>query len=513
MEAYKPMLTRDYLQNEKQDSDFPSADLPVKVLQIGEGNFMRGFIDWMFHEMNKAGVFNGRAAAIQPTPRGKVVPKLNRQDSLYTLILRGLVDGKPKEDIQVIDSIKEGISPYSDWDKVLKTAESEDVEFVFSNTTEAGITYSEESFIKEESPLSYPGKLVALLYHRYKHFNGMKGKGWIVIPCELVENNGEALKAICKRIALDWELEDAFWTWVVEECVFCNTLVDRIVTGYPRDEEEYFKEKLGYGDVLMTVAEPYHLLVIDGPASIQEKLPFRQAGLNVHFDRIDEYRELKVKLLNAPHTILAAVGTLAGITTVRESIENEQMFAFIDRALKEEVSRTLPQENKAYDYVKDVYGRFLNPYLHHRLLDISLNGYTKFGTRVMPSIIHYYQANNKLPERLMLSLAALILFYKVDRVEGDKYYGLTEYGDYEIRDSEETIERFRSLWEKHDGTRETLKRLIEEHVLSRILPSDPEVNSELIADKAAEYILLIDENGIKAAISALGDQGLKEEVL
>jgi tagaturonate reductase len=506
VEAYKPMLTQDYLQNEKQDPVFPSANLPVKVLQIGEGNFMRGFIDWMIYEMNKAGVFNGRAAAIQPTPRGKVVPKLNRQDSLYTLILRGLVDGKPEEAIQVIDSIKEGISPYSDWDQVLKTAESEDVEFVFSNTTEAGIAYSEESYKKEQSPISYPGKLVALLYHRYKHFNCVKGKGWIVIPCELVENNGEALKVICKRIALDWELEGAFWTWVEEECVFCNTLVDRIVTGYPRDEEDYFKEKLGYDDVLMTVAEPYHLFVIDGPASIQEKLPFRQAGLNVHFDRIEEYRELKVKLLNAPHTILAVLGTLSGITTVRESIENEKLFAFIDRALKEEVSPTLPQEEKAYEYVKDVYGRFLNPYLHHRLLDISLNGYSKFGTRVMPSIIQYYQANKKLPERLMFSLAALILFYKVDRGEGDKYYGLTEHGKYEIRDSVETIERFRSLWDKYDGTRETLKRLIVEHVLSGFLHNDSDMASELIADKAAEYIQLIDKKGIKAAITALGDQ-------
>ena len=490
------VLTKSFLQTAKPGTSFPSSNLPIKVLQVGEGNFMRGFIDWMIFEMNKKGVFNGRVAAIQPTPRGKVVPKLNRQDSLYTLILRGIQNGEVKETVEVIDSIATGISPYTEWEKVLKTVESEDVEFVFSNTTEAGIAYLEEPFVKGASPLSYPGKLVALLYHRYLHFEGEAGKGWIIIPCELVEQNGEVLKAICSELADYWDLDKDFWSWVERECTFCNTLVDRIVTGYPWDEEAHFRKILDYEDVLMTVAEHYALFVIDGPEDLAKRIPFREAGLNVHFDKIDDYRELKVKLLNAPHTILAAVGTLLGIETVRESIENEEVFSFIDEALTKEICDTLPQKERGLDYVKEVYERFLNPYLHHKLLDISLNGYSKFGTRIAPSILQYQKSSGVLPERLLLSFAALVHFYKIERVEEERYYGRTNFGEYEIRDSKEVLKMFIEFWKKYDGTVSTTKEL-----LMNVMPKELAEGS--IVARVAEYVYEIDRQGMKEAMTAI----------
>jgi tagaturonate reductase len=496
MEVQTKVLTKSYLQTAKPGTSFPSSNLPVKVLQVGEGNFMRGFIDWMIYEMNQKGVFNGRVAAIQPTPRGKVVPKLNRQDCLYTLIRRGIQNGEAKETVEVIDSIATGINPYTEWEKVLMTAESEDVEFVFSNTTEAGIAYHEEPFVKDASPLSYPGKLVALLYHRYLHFDGEAGRGWTIIPCELVEKNGEVLKAICSKLADYWNLGKYFWNWVEHECTFCNTLVDRIVTGYPWDKEAHFRELLGYEDVLMTIAEHYALFVIDGPKDLAKRLPFREVGLNVHFDKIDDYRELKVKLLNAPHTILAAVGTLAGIDTVRESIENESIFSFIDETLTKEICTTLPQEERGLDYVKEVYERFLNPYLHHKLLDISLNGYAKFGTRVAPSILQYREAFGVMPERLLLSLAALVHFYRVERVGEEKYYGRTDFGEYEIRDSKVVMEKFMLFWEKYDGTLGTTQQL-----LMDVMPK--ELADGSIVARVAEYVHEIDRKGMKEAMKAL----------
>lgn len=483
----------------------PASHFPERVLQIGEGNFLRGFIDWMIFKMNKTGQFQGRVVAIQPTPRGKVVPKLNRQDGLYTTVLRGIENGEMIETIEVVDSISRGINPYSDWAEALKTAESSDIEFVFSNTTEAGLQYSQEHFAEDASPLSFPGKLVSLLYHRYKFYKGDVTKGWVVLPCELVEKNGEVLKGICKRVAEYWKLPESFWNWVEESCVFCNTLVDRIVTGFPHEEAAQFEERLGYRDELLTVAEPYHLFVVEGPDFVEEKLPFKKAGLNVHFDQISSYRELKVKFLNAPHTMLAAVGVLGGIETVKEGVEDSLTYSFINQALTAEIAEVLGEKEKASSaqYIKGVYDRFLNPYLHHKLLDISLNGYAKFQTRVLPSLLNYYQTNGAYPRRLVFSLAALLNFYRVVEEAGEKNYGQGLGGSYEIRDSQEVIEKFKTFWGEYNGQREQTVNLVSEMVLEDIVAEKQLYDLTILAEELADDVMLIREKGMKVALEQI----------
>lgn len=482
----------------------PSSSYPERVLQIGEGNFLRGFIDWMFFEMNKVGEFQGRVVALQPTPRGKVVPKLNRQDCLYTLIQRGIYQGTTVEKIDVIDSISRGINPYSDWEEALKVAESPDIEFVFSNTTEAGLQYVDESFDEAVSPLSFPGKLVSLLFHRYTIFNGEKGRGWMIIPCELVENNGVVLKELCKKLTLNWGLPESFWTWVENECSFCNTLVDRIVTGFPHGEEQQLEDRLGYQDELMTVAEPYHLFVIDGPTELQEKLPFKKAGLNVYFDDITSYRELKVKLLNAPHTLLASCGILYGVETVREGIKDDLLGNFIIHAMMEEISSTLQPKEKesSSQYIHDIIDRFLNPFLHHRLLDISLNGYSKYRTRVMPSLLAFKEVEGAYPKRLAFSLAALTSFYKVveEDKEANKFFGHGPNGLYEIRDSHDVISKFREFWEKYDGTTECTTKLVKELVVNDLLGEKTLSEAEGLSIFIAKHIMMLQELGMEKTL-------------
>ncbi len=268
--------------------------LPEKIIQFGEGNFLRGFVDWMVHELNKKGLFNGKIVAIQPTPHGKVVPKLNAQDGLYTLLLRGIENGQVIEKNEIISSISRGINPYSDWDSVLRVAESPEIEFVFSNTTEAGLTYVKEEYNEEQSPLSFPAKVTAFLYRRYKVTNGDPNAGLVLIPCELVEGNGDLLKEIVIKLAHDWSLPPEYIQWVEKYNQFCNSLVDRIVTGYPKDNSDQYHHLLGYEDELLTVGEPYHLFVIDADDDVAERLPFHQAGLKVKWGDVTPYRELKV---------------------------------------------------------------------------------------------------------------------------------------------------------------------------------------------------------------------------
>lgn len=467
---------------------------PEKVLQFGDGNFIRGFVDWMIYEMNLKGYFQGKVVSIQATPRGKTTPKLNRQNGLFTLLERGIENGEQVERKHLVDSIHRGINPYTHWSEVLMTAESPDIQFVFSNTTEAGLQYKQEEFSKEEAPLSFPGKLVALLHHRYLHFEGCRDKGWIVIPCELIENNGDELKGICLRIAEDWGLSLPFKQWLDEACVFCNTLVDRIVPGYPKNEDEKLFAQLGYTDELLTVAEPYHLFVIDGPAFIEEKLPFKAAGLNVQFDQITSYRELKVKLLNAPHTILAATGLLSKVETVRECMEHGLLFPLVSNALVEEVIPTLsPSEQaKAEQYAMQVFDRFRNPYLHHRLADISLNSYSKFKARVWPIIEAYRLKYGKNPNRLTFAFASLLYFFKGT-------------GHQNVKDDMQVLKKFQSFNREFDGTQEMLVKFIEKLIREDMLCNDEEIHD--LCEDIAEHYLHIHEKGAVSALLAMEAEG------
>ncbi|WP_203333670.1 tagaturonate reductase [Planococcus beigongshangi] len=458
------------------------AHIPERILQIGEGNFIRGFIDWMVYVLNQKTDFQGKIVTLQSTPKGRTGPKLNQQDGLYTLIRRGIENGETVEHIDIIDSISRAINPYEEWEKMLGIATSENIEFLFSNTTEAGLKYKKEEYHQNRSPITFPGKVVALLHHRFVFFNSAAEKGWTIIPCELVEDNGEVLKEICNQIITDWDLGNDFREWLNTNCCFCNTLVDRIVPGYPQDDNQWFN-RLGYSDKLLTMAEPYHLFVIEGDKDLPVKLPFQQAGLNVRFDAIKNYRDMKVKLLNAPHTILTTIGLQLGLETVKQAVEDPLLGAFIKQVMKDEIVTVLPAsvKEKSISYIDDIMERFSNPFLHHYLTDISLNNFSKYHVRVMPIIA----ANTGHRDCLLFSLGALIVYYQ--NTENRK-------------DENEVLEAFSELYAGDYRNELILQEFMEQQIFKDWLGYEDELPS--LISKVLGYVNLIQENGMNKALKS-----------
>jgi len=424
---------------------------PEKVLQFGEGNFLRAFVDWQIDKMNKQAGFNGSVVVVQPIEFG-LVDKLNQQDGLYTLYLQGMNEGKAIAEHSVINSISRGINPYTQHAEYLKIAENPELRFVFSNTTEAGIAYDENDKLEDKPQKSFPGKLTALLYNRFKTFNGQKDKGLIIIPCELIDRNGDKLKEIILKFAMLWNLEKGFATWINEANTFCSTLVDRIVPGYPRDTIKEITQELGYEDNLVNIGEHFHLFIIEGPQWIENEFPVAKAGLNVKFvEDMTPYRIRKVRILNGSHTSLVPVSYLYGLNTVAESVEHKVMGKFIKDTIYEEIIPTLdlPEEELAY-YAKVVLERFMNPFVKHYLMSISLNSMSKYETRDLPSLLQFVKIKGELPKRLVFSLAALIEFYKGKR--GEEIIKLSDDAD--------VLELYKTAWDKCDGTEEALRNLV-----------------------------------------------------
>ncbi|SDX28958.1 tagaturonate reductase [Lutibacter oricola] len=387
-----------------------------RILQFGEGNFLRAFANWMFHEMNKKADFDAGVVVVQPIDQG-LVKMLNDQDGLYTLYLNGIKNGEVLSEKDVIDCITRGINPYENNADYIANAENPDLRFIISNTTEAGISYNADDKLDDAPQSSFPGKITALMYKRFQTFGGASDKGLIVIPCELIDRNGDNLKKIILQYAADWNLGDEFVEWINEDNIFCNTLVDRIVPGYPRDKMDAITEELGYKDNLVVEGEQFHLWVIEGPESVKDEFPSEACGLNVVFtDNMEPYRTRKVRILNGAHTTLVPVGYLYGIDRVRESLEDEVVGKFLKNALFNDISPTLdlPAEELS-QFSADVLDRFRNPYLAHELMSISLNSVSKYKTRVLPSVLEFVKRKNELPKNLLFSLAALIAFYKGDR--------------------------------------------------------------------------------------------------
>jgi tagaturonate reductase len=485
-------------------------NLPEKIIQFGEGNFLRGFVDWMIHDMNKKGLFNGKIVAIQPTPHGKVVPKLKAQDCLYTLALRGIENGQVVESNEIISSISRAINPYSDWDQVLKVAESEDLEFVFSNTTEAGLTYLDEKYDPADSPLSFPGKVTAFLYHRYQVMNACSDAGVVLIPCELVEGNGDVLKELVIRYARDWNLPVEFISWLEEHNQFCNSLVDRIVTGFPRDNIEEYNDLLGYEDVLLTAGEPYHMFAIEAGEDVAERLPFVQAGLNVKWGDVTPYRELKVRLLNGPHTMMFAACYVSGVDTVLEAMEDETLSDFVKNGINEEILPTVKMDEvEKKQFVDSVIERFLNPYNKHYLSDIGMNAVYKFKSRLIPSLLDYVELNQKLPRSIVFSLAALITYYRADRADGDFLIGKRGEEEYTIRDNKEAITIFSNVWQSFDGTKEGIQGLVTEVLESSELWGLNLNEIESLNELLGTYMSQILEFGMKESLKKLTETATK----
>lgn len=481
-----------------------SEKLPEKVIQFGEGNFLRAFVDWMFHQMNKKGLFNGSIVLVQPIAEG-LVNKINEQDGLYTLLLRGLKDGKATEYKEIISSVSRGINPYTQWNEYLKCAENPEIEFVVSNTTEAGITFDKDDKLENTPPSSYPGKLTAYLYHRFKHFNGDAAKGMVIIPCELIDRNGDNLKKTILQLADAWELPAEFKSWVSENNQFLNTLVDRVVTGYPRDEIKEITNHLGYEDNLVDTGELFHLWVIEGPTELSERLPFTKVGLNVIWtDNMAPYRTRKVRILNGAHTSSVPAAFLYGLETVGELMDHEVLGKFIRQVIYDEIVPSIGlDKNMLVEFADAVVERFKNPFIKHYLISILLNSSSKFKTRDLPSIIEYQKLNGNLPEKLVFSLAALICVYKDGKIEGSGMKAIREKGEFTMKDDTHALEFFANTWGNFDGSKASAGT-VAETVLANVNMWGQDLNTVSgLTEKVADYLYRIATDGIKATIEKL----------
>jgi tagaturonate reductase len=427
--------------------------LPEKVLQFGEGNFLRGFVDWMINGMNQKGLFGGRVIVVQPVAQG-LVSKLNQQNGLYTLLLRGVQNGKVVEEQQVINSISRGIDPYLDFEGYLKCAHNPELRWIVSNTTEAGIAYAANDRSTDQPPSSYPGKLTLLLLERYKAFKGDLSKGFIVLPCELIERNGDNLKRAILETAANWKMEPAFIEWIQKANIFTNTLVDRIVSGYPKGEGEALWGKAGYQDDLFDCAEIFHLWVIEAPASVAAEFPLKEAGFNVVWTQdMTPYRDRKVRILNGAHTSSVLAAYLAGQNYVSDIMNDSLTGGFMKKAIHEEVipTLTLPKE-ELEKFASAVFERFSNPFIKHELLSISLNSVSKYRARVLPSLERYVAIYGKVPARLTFGLASLIAFYRGTEIRDTALIGTRDGKEYNIKDDLPILKTFAELWSNCDGS-------------------------------------------------------------
>jgi len=411
--------------------------LPIKVVQFGEGNFLRAFVDYAFQRLNNEVDFNAGIAVVQPLKDG-MVNMINDQDGLYTLFMNGIKKGEKIQDIQLISNIVKAINPYSDFADYLALAKEPALQFIVSNTTEAGIEFLDTDTPDMQPPAAFPAKLTVLLHERFKHFNGDASKAVTIIPCELIDYNSETLKKCILQYCDLWNLDAAFVKWVSEDCTYHSTLVDRIVPGYPRAEIEEYNSKLEYQDNLIVAAEPFFLWAIEGGEDLKAKLPFDKTDLNVKIvDDIRPFKMIKVRILNGAHTAMVPVSLLFGNQLVMETVNGGFTGPFVDNVIAE-ISETLPMDkNEITAYAEEVMDRFRNPFIKHALADIALNSISKFKVRVLPSLLGYYTTNKKLPTSLTFSLACLIQFYK----------GTWNNEALPVKDTPELVEAFKKAWE------------------------------------------------------------------
>lgn len=384
------------------------------VIQFGTGNFLRGFADHFVDKLNKENLYDGKIVIVSPTD-SKQVDRINAQQGRYNLYLRGIDNGKEICERTEINAISRAINPYRDFNNYLALAENPNFRFIISNTTEAGIAFSAEDKLTDKPAKSFPAKLTQLLYKRYK--SGLNG--FVILACELIDDNAKQLEKYVLAYAGLWNLGEDFCSWVINKNDFCNTLVDRIVTGYPKDEAEQLYKEIGYNDKLLDTAEPYHLWVIEG--NYEKELPLQKAGLNaVWTDDVKAYKKMKVRILNGSHTSLVFPSMLCGMQTVKQSLDDKDLKKFLNVCLFDYILPTLGDTEENRQFANAVLERFANPYIKHMWQSISLNSVSKFTARVLPTITDYTDKNNALPKPLVFSLACLIEYYKNNEVQDDK---------------------------------------------------------------------------------------------
>ena len=378
------------------------------VIQFGEGGFLRGFADYFFQKMQDKGLFDGSVVIVQPIEKG-MCSVLEQQGCEYNLFLRGIDNGQVVDEHTHIDIISRCVNPYDDFEAYMKLAENPDFRFIVSNTTEAGIEYVDSNQFTDAPARSFPGKLTQLLYKRFR----LGLKGFIILSCELIDHNGEELEKCCLRYAKQWELGEEFEPWLVRENDFCSTLVDRIVTGFPRDEHEELCRRIGEQDNMMDTAEIFHLWVIQG--SHEDELPLQKAGFHVVWtDNVDPYKKRKVRILNGAHTSMVLGAYLYGLKTVGECLKDEKVSALLRKCIFREIIPAIGDTEDNRKFGEAVLERFSNPFIRHMLLSIALNSVSKFRARVLPTILEYRDMFGSCPQGLTFSLAALMAFYRTD---------------------------------------------------------------------------------------------------
>ena len=462
--------------------------LPIKILQFGEGNFLRAFVDWQIDKANEAGVMNHGVAIVQPIDKG-MAEMLEGQDCLYHVYLEGVKDKQPVKDIRLVKSVQCAINPYTDYQAYERIFLSPELEATVSNTTEAGIRYEEGDDLWALPPKSYPAKMTALLYKRFKHFEGDPTKGLCIICCELIENNGSTLREYVLRHAEYNKLGEDFIAWVENHCHFCDTLVDRIVPGFPRENIDEIKEEIGFNDNLVVKAEFYHLWAIGGPGyqEVQRRLPLDKAGLHVIFmPTIKQFRDKKVRILNGSHTGMVPIGLQMGCETVMDAFNTPDLEKFINTMVEEEVIPMIEEDQaELKEFAAGILERFYNPYIRHMLKTISLNSLSKWETRNFPTVLDNWNKAGKVAEKEMFTFAALLTLYS----------GTVAF---EPDDTPEHIDFIRKVWNNNDIDA-TVKAIVE----NRNIWTVDFTEVAPFVEKAAGYVKMILADGMAAALKKM----------
>ncbi|ADY53263.1 Mannitol dehydrogenase domain protein [Pseudopedobacter saltans DSM 12145] len=446
------LLSREQLKTKNSNLICPpvsTLELPEKVLQFGTGVLLRGLPNYYINKANLEGNFNGRVVVVKSTDQGGT-NDFDQQNNLYTICIRGIQNGEKKEENQLVSAISRVLTASNQWEEILDFAASPSLEVVISNTTEVGICLEEDN-VHSQPPVSFPGKLLAVLYHRYKMYNGSKDRGLVIVPTELIPDNGTKLKEIIIELALQNQLPEDFITWLETCNHFCNSLVDRIVPGKPHaDMKQPLEQELGYKDQLLIMSEVYSLWAIEGNEKVKDVLSFAKSdsGVVVTPD-IGLHRELKMRLLNGTHTLSSGIAFLSGFSTVKLAMDDSDVFAYVENLMKQEIAKSIPyevDEQMAIDFADNVIDRFKNPHIEHKWISITMNYTSKLAMRVIPLLLNYVKKFNSVPELMALGFAAYIAFMNGYEKDG-KYYGEVDGEEYPINDDKAA--QVIALWDKN----------------------------------------------------------------
>lgn len=467
-----------------------AATRPVQIMQFGEGNFLRAFVDWIIQRMNDQGVINSGVVVVQPVPMGRVAD-LAEQDGLYTLRLEGVDGGKKVQSTQIIDVLQDFVNPYVNYDAFLNYAHSKELKVVVSNTTEAGIALDESDVDFSTCPKSFPGKLLAFLQERYNYFGGSADSGLAIIPCELIDHNGDELKRVLNALAKVKGMDEAFVQWLNSANHFTSTLVDRIVPGYPRDNAQEICNQIGFHDTSIVKGEYFHLWVLAKESFVMKAFPADKVGLNVIYaDDIVPYKQRKVKVLNGSHTAMVPVAYLCGLDTVGQAMADEDVFAFVRGLAEGEVKPTIDlPEVEVQAFVDSVYERFQNPFVKHMLMSIALNSTTKFVTRLLPTYNDYVAKFNASPKHVMFALSALAVFHR----------GYRNDEPITLQDSAENLAFWKQLWSSNNVGTVATKLLSAEHVWGQNLLNNE--NLALTKEYLGDMLTLGMRNALRKFLS------------